>query len=332
MQPRCTIINKPLSPCIYQRNNENKAIIPIEIIYTRPVVAIKVKATGKDVETPWINLELYYGRGTVKIELPCTGWYKVRMKAFDEDENVVEEDFVENIGVGEIFITGGQSNSLNFGEVLTESDDNRVLSWNTQINQWIKCKDPQPCEIGPEVDMGNGGSIWPTLGLALAKELDMPIGFLATGWGGAGIKEFGEGTIKYERIINALNTIKENGARAVLWHQGETDAVNKTTREEYEVLLKSLIYRSRRDTGLNIPWVIANASYHPKAENIDKKAILEAQRNCCNDKDVLLGPNTDNILGDNRINNSAHFNLKGLKAHGISWFEILVKYFFANRE
>ncbi|MFQ9249083.1 MAG: hypothetical protein ACLR3R_19335 [Clostridium paraputrificum] len=33
MKPRCTIISKPLSPSVYQRNSENKAIIPIEVIY-----------------------------------------------------------------------------------------------------------------------------------------------------------------------------------------------------------------------------------------------------------------------------------------------------------
>ena len=327
MKPRCTIISKPLSPSIYQRNSENKAIIPIEVIYTRPVASIEVKAVGVKIESPWISLELYYGRGSGTLELP-SGWYSIKMKAMDKDKNIVEEDRIEKIGVGEVFITSGQSNSLNFGDTLTKSSDPRVLSWNPKINRWVNCEDPQPCDIGPEVDMGVGGSIWPTLGSLLAKELDIPIGFLATGWGGAGIAEFGKGTIKYERILNALNTIKETGARAVLWHQGETDAAFETTGEEYELLLKDLIYRSRRDSEMNIPWVIANAAYHPKAETNNEKVILQAQKNCCNGTVIILGPNTDELLGDNRITNSAHFTKKGLEEHGKLWFSTLKRIFF----
>jgi hypothetical protein len=328
MNTRCTIITKPKSNSVYQRNKQNCAEIPIEILYTRPVTCIKVQAVRPNYSSEWVSLDLFNSTASIKITLPAGDWYTLHMKATDDSGNVIEEDILANIGVGEVFITSGQSNSLNFGESLTEAHSSLAVSYNPQNQSWQPCVDPQPCEKGPEVDMGNGGSIWPTVGDLLAGQLHMPIGFYATGWGGAALGEFGAGMIKYQRLLNALQTVGIEGVRAVLWHQGETDAVFTPDTDNYQTLLLDLIDRSRRDAGWNITWIVAQAAYHPKAKREDEALIRKAQLECCNKNDILEGPNSDTLQGDMRILNSAHFTLAGLKAHGHLWSECIRNYIF----
>ena len=57
------------------------------------------------------------------------------------------------------------------------------------------------------------------------------------------------------------------GVRAVLWHQGERDAIQKDTTRTlsgklYRGYLEKIIRDSRRDIGWSAPWFVAQASYH----------------------------------------------------------------------
>jgi hypothetical protein len=285
-----------------------------------------VKAVRPDYSTELIPLDLYFGRATGVITLPAGEWYTLYMQAMDDQGNVVEEDVLEQVGVGEVFITCGQSNSLNFGDTLTSAENPLVVSYHPQTGAWQHCMDPQPSEKGPKVDMGDGGSIWPTVGDRLASTLHMPIGFYATGWGGASLTEFGPGTVKYERLMNALTTVGKHGTRAILWHQGETDAVFHMNTVTYKSLLLDLIFRSRTDAGWNMIWMVAKAAYHPKATREEEALIRKAQLDCCNGIDILEGPDSDELLGVNRIQNSAHFTHAGLIEHGRLWADYLLNF------
>lgn len=326
MKPRCTIITKPLVSSVYQRDTNNLAYIPLKVLYTRPVCGIRVKASRPYFTSEWVNLNLSYGTATGSITLPAGDWYTLYMEAMDEAGSVVEEDMVCQIGAGEVFITCGQSNSLNFGDVLTKAESKMVVCFNPQLHKWEPCMDPQPSEAGPEADMGDGGSIWPTVGDLLSGELNMPVGFYATGWGGAALEEFRAGTVKYKRLLNAVNMVGPKGARMVLWHQGETDAVYTPDTDYYATLLIELINRIRYDCGFNIPWMVAQAAYHPKATREKEALIRKAQKLCCNGEDIIEGPDSDALQGDYRILNSAHFTLKGLQAHGKLWAEHIIKF------
>lgn len=326
MKPRCTFITQPLNSAVYQRDEKNMAHIPVEVLYTRPVKSIRIKAIRPDYVSQWSALKLSWGTAAGCISLPAGDWFTLCMEAMDEDGEIVESEDIERIGVGEVFITCGQSNSLNFGETLTKAKSNMAVCFNPRLNGWEPCQDPQPCEPGPEVDMGNGGSIWPTVGDRLSGQLGMPVGFYATGWGGAALEEFADHTVKYKRLLNALRQFGQAGVRAVLWHQGETDAVNSTDTNRYRDLLTDLINRSRRDSGWQVPWMVAGAAYHPKADRDKEAAVKRAQLLCCNEKDVLKGPDSDLLQGDYRMLNSAHFTLSGLKAHGKLWADEILKH------
>src|SRR5439155_19314934 len=55
--------------------------------------------------------------------LPAGGWYRATVRAW-AGTNLLEEVTIEHVGVGEVFLAAGQSNSTNSGE---DNSDNPVL-------------------------------------------------------------------------------------------------------------------------------------------------------------------------------------------------------------
>ena len=58
------------------------------------------------------------------------------------------------------------------------------------------------------------------------------------------------------------------GFRAVLWHQGESDAIAQMTQAETYNNLRKLIIDLNRDlgftaAGITVPWFVAKVAYYP---------------------------------------------------------------------
>jgi hypothetical protein len=106
----------------------------------------------------------------------------------------------------------------------------------------------------------------------------------------------------------------------VLWHQGEADAAMST--DAYARDLTELIQASRQTVGWHMPWFVAQVSYRSPA-NPSAIAVRAAQKRVCDSGTALLGPDTDDLVGDNRDNagRGIHFSGKGLQAHGNAWAE-----------
>jgi hypothetical protein len=118
-----------------------------------------------------------------------------------------------------------------------------------------------------------------------------------------------------------------DGFRAVLWHQGESDANQQDPSRTlpgklYRESLEKLIRDSRRDTGFEAPWFVAQASYHvPGDEGSDD--IRPAQASLWKDGLALEGPDSDALKGNLRERNGqgVHFSGQGLREHAARWVE-----------
>jgi len=131
----------------------------------------------------------------------------------------------------------------------------------------------------------------------------------------------------FQKFTTTLKLLGTNGFRAVLWHQGESDAnqVDPTRTlpgELYRQNLGQLIRDSRRAIGWDAPWFVAQVSYH-HAGDVASAEIRAAQKSVWEDGVALQGPDTDVLTGDMREKNGAgvHLSAKGLKAHAHLWFE-----------
>ena len=249
-------------------------------------------------------------------------------------------------GVGEVFVVTGQSNSANHGEGRQQATSDEVFTL-TPAGEWRRCADPQPGASG------SGGSFLPALGDELRRRLGVPIGFIACGIGATSVREWLPSGVPFPNPPSIVSRVRKtaDGAwesdgkayamlitrmksvpafRAVLWHQGESDAKQKDpTRtlggEAYARLLTQLIVSSRQDSGRQAPWFVAQVSYHSPADT-GCPDIRGAQAGLWKKGLALEGPDSDALGGANRdhAGKGIHFSGEGLKAHARAWAEKVV--------
>jgi hypothetical protein len=122
-----------------------------------------------------------------------------------------------------------------------------------------------------------------------------------------------------------MKSLGTNGFRAVLWHQGESDAHQADAERTlpgdlYRQDLEQLIRGSRQIIGWNAPWFVAQVSYHNPRDTASPD-IRAAQKAVCDEGLAFSGPDTDTLTGDLREKQGQgiHLSAQGLKAHADLW-------------
>src|SRR4051812_4852850 len=100
----------------------------------------------------------------------------------------------------------------------------------------------------------------------------------------------------YAMLVARMKSVGVQGFRAVLWHQGESDAnQNDATRtlpgKLYREYLQNIIHESRRAIGWDAPWFVAQASYHLAGDE-GSDDIRAAQASLWRDGIALEGPDS----------------------------------------
>ncbi|MBP5273485.1 MAG: hypothetical protein ILO36_00920, partial [Abditibacteriota bacterium] len=191
------------------------------------------------------------------VKVRAGGWYAVEIKA-ENDKKSVAETAVDKVGVGEVFVGAGQSNSTNWGqEPIRQS---LGMGASTDGVNWKPCDDPM---IGQH-DNTQGGSYYPEFCDLMYKEFGVPIGIASTGHGGSTIEQWAAGATLYNFFMARVKQLGNNGVRAVLWHQGES---NYLTPTEVSVMnMTAIIWSSNYDAGWQFPWFVAKVSYRTPEE------------------------------------------------------------------
>lgn len=314
-----------------------------------PLDALEVKLTGKSFNTnlpaTWQPLPFDARAAAFRGELtvPAGGWYRLEVRATRQG-SAIAAAVVEHVGVGEVFVIAGQSNSANYGEEQQTNRTGLVAAFDGAA--WRPANDPQPGAGGTR------GSFLPPFGDAMAERFHVPIGIVATGIGSTSVREWlpagtrfsqlpsltrnvvtvapGQWTASGKIFTNFVARMKQlgpNGFRAVLWHQGESDG-NQADPERslpgnlYRQYLEQLIVDSRRDLGWPAPWFVAQVSYHNPRDAASPE-LRDAQKALWDAGIALAGPDTDTLTGAMREKNGAgiHLSAKGLREHGRLWAE-----------
>lgn len=337
-------LSQPRDYQVIQRNAANRGDVLIQgtADVDLKTVVFQVRISEKGIWQPWTP-EITKDGFSGHLEVPAGGWHRLEVRVMKKDQ-VLSTAAVEHVGIGEVFVVAGQSNSANHGQEKQNTQTQRVVAFDGQ--RWQLANDPQPGASG------RGGSFMPPLGDALVKRFDVPIGFIACGLGGSSVREWlpkgstfpNPPTVErrverqpdgrwasdgaaYDALVARMKAAGRQGFRAVLWHQGESDANQKDTTRTlagklYREYLEKLIRDSRRDIGWNPPWFVAQVSYHVPGDEASPD-IRAAQASLWQDGIALAGPDSDALKGDfrERDGQGVHFSGKGLHAHAAAWAE-----------
>jgi hypothetical protein len=280
------------------------------------------------------------------IEAPSGGWWRLEVRVMQKDKELAQSS-VAHVGIGEVFVVAGQSNSANHGEEKQSPKSGLVSSFDGTA--WRVADDPQPGASG------TGGSFLPPFADAVVASQQVPVGIVACGIGATSVREWlpkgakfphpptietrvellpsGEWASRgeaYTAFLARMKSLGPRGFRAVLWHQGESDANQKDPARTlpgklYRDCLETLIRTSRRDLGWEVPWFVAQASYHVPGDE-GSEEIREAQASLWKDGIALEGPDSDVLKGSlrERQGQGVHFSGPGLREHGAKWAEKVI--------
>lgn len=203
------------------------------------------------------------------------------------------EKSVEWVGVGDVYVIAGQSNAMGAGVTIQAYSHPTLKAGmfpNTYL--WRELKDPAA---------GLGGSVWPLLATAIMADQNVPVGFVPTAQGSTSVLMWQPTDIYDEKTLFGamLDRIWAVGqVKAVLWLQGEHDAITGRSTQAYKFYLENIATALCEQTGA--PLVVATLydllSYAP-AKNvwqIDRAIQLAAADHPC----ILPGPDLSDILTD----------------------------------
>jgi len=342
------ILSSPLDYQVVQRTNPREGMLRVKGKTTVTVEKWQYRLVDKslagEVDASWHDFP-----SAVKdkafdftIKVPAGGWYRFEIHGIKRSKTLVETS-VPHVGVGEVFIIAGQSNAGNYGSEKQLTKTGNVSSFNGK--EWNPANDPQQ---GSE---GEGGSFIPSFGDAMNEQFHVPIGIAAIAAGGTSVRQWlprgsrvsqqpttggmtpaGKGEWEstgalFDRLANRMDYFGAHGFRAVLWHQGESDAGQaragypadrQITGAQYTGYMRRLIHASRVRAAWPIPWFTARTTYHSEKDASDEEFRL-AMKALWTKGFSLEGPDTDQLRGEYRA--GVHFNSKGLQKHGQMWAE-----------
>jgi hypothetical protein len=255
-------------------------------------------------------------------------------------------------------------NCANFYNFFAESNSNPThkvfgeRSLDFPFDNFTKMDDN--ATIGPT---GLSLYYWPILGDSLVKKLNVPVCFYNAAWFGTTMKNWLESAkglpsanpwtnntvfytdgfpyINLKKVVEAFGV--KGGVRSILWLQGETDNNFETTGPAYYSQFTELISIFRKQTGLDIPWVIAEASF--TANRYEKGActpplwnpsIIKAQQDVVTISQISEmygGPNFDQTevpRKDDLYSLCVHFTPDAYSQVANAWLKKLDDKFFKN--
>ena len=339
-------LSAPLDYQVVQRQTMNRGTVTLigtDGSQVDGAISLETRFVADGRPSPWIRRDTPTSKGQFRcsVEMPSGGWFQLEVRQRRGD-SVVAQTQIEHLGIGEVFVVTGQSNSANHGEELQKPQSGWVTTFDG--THWRPALDPQPGASG------GGGSFLPPFGDALSRRLGVPVGLVACGIGATSVREWlpkgsrfpnpptltsrvrrldsGEWEsdgAAFEGLVARMTPLGPGGFRAVLWHQGESDANQADASRtlagaRYREYLSTVIQESRRRIGWEPPWFVAQVSYHVPGDEASAD-IRAAQASLWQEGIALEGPDSDALKGPLRDSGGkgVHFSGPGLREHGKRW-------------
>ncbi|GAB3489727.1 hypothetical protein GCM10027341_00470 [Spirosoma knui] len=336
-------VSSPVPRMVFQRTLANKAVITVAGVAPAAATRIEARfvplAIGQGEVTPWIKLDRlpasssFLGQATVS-----AGWYRLDVRA-KAGASVLAETHVNRVGVGEVFVIAGQSNVYGGFERAISAINDRVSCVDFRqdsLSEQLLPLQFSHISYGTNLGPSQPAHLWGSLGDSLVRRLNVPVLFLGAALGGtsssqwqqsaAGLVGSTPGQSVYRRLgAVLLHYVARTGARAVIWHQGESDI--NTDAETYFTNIKFIIEKSRQQLGgYVLPWLVSRVSYIGGQTN---SRVIAAQNRLITDvPSVFAGPATDSITGPQNRPDGVHMQGAGRTRFVVSLNQSLSDSFF----
>lgn len=229
------------------------------------------------------------------------------------------------VGIGDVFIVGGQSNASGRGVNLqaVTNVNARVFS---NSNAWQVLRDPVDSPTAQvdavSLDSGARGTPW----ALLANMYSYPIAFIPCARGASSITQWQENTSRaalYGSCLFRYRLAGTQGARAMLWLQGETDAGNKMLAADYTQLMVAFADAWYSDTAVSIMAAYPHQMKESVAAFFWQWQILKGLHDAeMQSTAIMTGPDLTNMISDDAAGQHLTSNAN-LQIEALRWYHAL---------
>lgn len=257
---------------------------------------------------------------TVLCDVPAGGLYRIETTAVPKDQRSdwgKRGDSIFHIGVGDVFIIAGQSNSVGYGKNPAFDPPELGIHIFRNNNRWDLAAHPFNDSTDSVHDINceqenPGHSPYLTFAKVVKKAMNYPIGFIQTAKGGSPLSEWNPKE-RGNLYRNMLDIVRETGSKAagVVWYQGCADTITEKEANSYLDRFAEMADALRYDLkNADLPIFTAQLNRLLGPEAGDRRddlwsAVREAQRKAAGMlHHVYVIPTTDLPLSDGIHNNS----------------------------
>jgi hypothetical protein len=224
---------------------------------------------------------------------------------------------VPYVGIGDVFVIAGQSNASGRGDHPQSTSHEwlkAALFGNDYL--WHELTDPSDSNAGQidlvSIDLEAGGSVWTLVAGHYMNATNIPVAFVPAAKGGSSITPWLPGRDHFDPATlygSMASRARLTGAKAVLWWQGETDALDGMAQADYQARFQQLANAIQRDLDIPImPALLHNSmAIADDSEAAIRRAVVEAAGTQNN---VVLGPDLSDLATDDQYHLRSDANLQ----------------------
>lgn len=232
----------------------------------------------------------------------------------DIDKSVFTEANIQDLKNPSVYITYGQSNSANYGQIGYKVTKNTYMYFENKI---YKYEDPS---LGAT---GNNGSVWGRVGdYLISNNFSNSVIFFNAGYGGSTIDKLLYGK-RYDYFINNIVEAKKkfNKINAILIMQGEANHEEYYGSKKYIDQYNTLINLIKIHT--DAPIIISLSSF---CNNYIDKNLINKQKDVIKmHANVYEGPYTDSLIEKTyRLPDLCHMSEKGFDTLAKMWGDSII--------
>lgn len=341
-------ISHPMQRLVVQRGTDGTGRLYVSGRLTGTADRVEAQLTpvlpGQGTATDWQTVQINPANNLfLGFVTGAGGWYVLTVRTIVNNAETARAT-VQPVGIGEVFITAGQSNSRGLGsgdnDLGTATDrvnaiDSINHSYPPGAQALVSSGDPSPVPVYQSLTAGRrifpmaeSSWGWGELGDYVVNRYNVPVAFYVAGWDASTVENWinsanGIPTCNryycvenwpnlqpYTNLKNVLTYYASMaGVRAVLWHQGEAEFgdAGSGSIPNYRNRLTALIQKSRQDFGgRNLPWVVARASFDGGTTRPD---LINIQQQVIDTPglNVFQGPYNDTLINRNAGSSDVHF-------------------------